>query len=64
MDPRQPRADGPSTPADFADFITDEFAPLAEAYCTLFTPLSRQTATRDLQSLFFNQVNGIGNSFR
>ena len=24
-------------PADFADFVTDEFAPLAEAYCTLFS---------------------------
>jgi hypothetical protein len=47
-------------PADFASFITCEFAPLAEAYCTLFRAAQSPDSNTDLHSLFFNNVNGIG----
>jgi hypothetical protein len=50
-------------PADFAAFITDEFAPLAEAYCTLFHAAQSPDSNTDLHSLFFNHVNGIGSQF-
>lgn len=50
--------------ADFADFITEDFAKLAEVYCALFraawTPDARNPA---LHHLFFNNVNGIRNQF-
>ena len=51
-------------PADFASFVTDEFAPLAEAYCTLFRAAQSPDSNTDLHSLFFNNVNGIGNQFQ
>jgi hypothetical protein len=50
-------------PADFAAFITDEFAPFAESYCMLFRASQSPTSRTDLHSLFFNHVNGIGNQF-
>jgi hypothetical protein len=49
--------------ADFASFITDEFAPFAEAYCTLFHAAQSPSSNTDLHSLFFNHVNGIGKQF-
>jgi hypothetical protein len=45
-------------PADFADFVTDEFAPHAEAYCTLFRAVQSPDSNTDLHSLFFNYVTG------
>ena len=50
-------------PADFAAFVTDEFAPLADAYCTLFSAAQSPDSNTDLHSLFFNNVNGIRNQF-
>lgn len=50
-------------PADFAAFITDEFAPLAVAYCRLFHAAQSPDSNMDLHSLFFNHVNGIGSQF-
>ena len=49
--------------ADFASFMTDEFAPFAEAYCTLFHAAQSPSSNTDLHSLFFNHVNGIGKQF-
>jgi hypothetical protein len=46
-------------PSDFAAFVTDEFAPHAEAYWTLFRAAQSPESNTDLQSLFFNNVNGI-----
>ena len=51
-------------PADFAAFVTDEFAPHAEAYCTLFWAAQSPESNTDLQSLFFNHVNGIRSQFQ
>ena len=51
-------------PADFAAFVTDEFVPLAEAYCTLFRAAQSPASNTDLHSLFFNNVNGISNQFQ
>jgi len=52
-------------PADFADFVTEEFAPLADAYCTLFSAAqSPPDSNTNLHSLFFNHVNGIRNQFQ
>jgi Protein of unknown function DUF262/Restriction Enzyme Adenine Methylase Associated/Protein of unknown function (DUF1524) len=51
-------------PADFATFITDEFAPFAEAYCTLFSAAQSPDSNLGLHSLFFNNVNGIRNQFQ
>jgi hypothetical protein len=51
-------------PADFAAFITDEFAPFAEAYCTLFSAAQSPDSNLGLHSLFFNNVNGIRNQFQ
>jgi hypothetical protein len=49
--------------ADFDAFITDEFAPFAEAYCLMFHAAKSPTSNTDLHSLFFNNVNGMGNQF-
>jgi hypothetical protein len=51
-------------PADFAAFVTDEFAPHAEAYCKLFWAAQSPESNTDLQSLFFNHVNGIRSQFQ
>jgi hypothetical protein len=51
-------------PADYATFITDEFAPFAEAYCTLFSAAQSPDSNMGLHSLFFNNVNGISNQFQ
>lgn len=51
-------------PADFAAFVTDEFAPLADAYCTLLHAAQSPDSNTDLHSLFFNNVNGISNQFQ
>ena len=51
-------------PADFAAFVTDEFAPFAEAYCTLLHAAQSPDSNTDLHSLFFNNVNGISNQFQ
>jgi hypothetical protein len=51
-------------PADFADFVTDEFAPHAEAYCTLFRAAQSPDSNTDLHSLFFNNINGIRSQFQ
>ena len=51
-------------PADFAAFVTDEFAPLAEAYCTLFRAAQSPDSNTDLHSLFFNNANGIRSQFQ
>ena len=51
-------------PADFAAFVTEEFAPHAEAYCTLFWAAQAPESNTDLQSLFFNHVNGIRSQFQ
>jgi hypothetical protein len=51
-------------PSDFAAFVTDEFAPHAEAYCTLFRAAQSPESNTDLQSLFFNNVNGIRSQFQ
>lgn len=51
-------------PADFAAFVTDEFAPFAEAYCTLFRAAQSPDSNTDLHALFFNNVNGINGQFR
>ena len=51
-------------PADFAAFVTDEFAPHAEAYCTLFRAAQPPDSNTDLHSLFFNNVNGIHSQFQ
>jgi hypothetical protein len=51
-------------PADFAAFVTGEFAPFAEAYCTLLRAAQSPDSNTDLHSLFFNNVNGISNQFR
>jgi hypothetical protein len=51
-------------PADFAAFVTDEFAPLADAYCTLFHAAQSPDSNTDLHALFFNNVNGIGSQFQ
>jgi hypothetical protein len=51
-------------PADFAAFVTDEFAPLADAYCTLFHAARSPDSNTDLHSLFFNNVNGIRSQFQ
>jgi Protein of unknown function DUF262/Restriction Enzyme Adenine Methylase Associated/Protein of unknown function (DUF1524) len=51
-------------PADFAAFVTDEFAPFAEAYCTLFRAAESVDSSTDLHSLFFNNANGLRNQFQ
>jgi hypothetical protein len=55
---------GLARPADFAAFVTDEFAPHAEAYCTLFRAAQAPDSSTDLHSLFFNNVNGIRSQFQ
>ena len=51
-------------PADFAAFVTDEFAPLAEAYCTLLHAAQAPESNTDLHSLFYNNANGISSQFQ
>lgn len=51
-------------PSAFAAFVTEEFAPHAEAYCTLFRAAQSPESSTDLQSLFFNDVNGIRSQFQ
>lgn len=51
-------------PADFAAFVTEEFAPFAEAYCTLFHAAKSPDSNTDLHALFYNHVNGIRNQFQ
>lgn len=51
-------------PADFAAFVTDEFALLADAYCTLFHAAQSPDSNTGLHALFFNNVNGIGSQFQ
>ena len=51
-------------PADFAEFVTDEFAPLADMYCTLFHAARSPDSHTALHSLFFNSVNGIRDQFQ
>jgi hypothetical protein len=51
-------------PADFAAFVTDEFEPFADAYCTLFHAAQSPDSNTDLHALFFNNVNGIRNQFQ
>jgi len=51
-------------PADFAAFVTEEFAPFAESYCTLFRATESPDSNNDLHSFFFNNVNGIRNQFQ
>src|SRR5215471_2736136 len=51
-------------PSDFAAFVTDEFAPHAEAYCKLFWAAQSPESNTDLQSLFFNNINGIRSQFQ
>ena len=54
----------PADFADFANFVTDEFAPHADAYCTLFRAAQSPDSNTDLHSLFFNNVNGIRSQFQ
>jgi hypothetical protein len=51
-------------PTDFTAFVTKEFEPLAEAYCTLFHAAQSPVSNTDLHSLFFNNVNGIRSQFQ
>lgn len=51
-------------PANFAAFITEEFAPFAEAYCTLFSAAQSPDSNMGLHKLFFNNVNGIRKQFQ
>jgi len=55
---------GLARPADFAAFITDEFAPFAESYCTFFRAAGSPDSNMNLRSLFFNNVNGIDGQFQ